>query len=204
MSTDDVFLQECSLSSSDTDIIATPNNFLEKSVDVMGNSLNPLVSEVHDDPKNDVKFRIRKKIHEKKLNHCRTTVTKDVAVSQPCKCPEAFDGRAVLRHMRYYVSCYASAIDYHGGSNDLKILIDRILGRVPRKRNHSLTWDALLNTLFDMRSLLEIIADALQDAANFKLSEQIKIGVRELQHITQCSTRAQSCVRRLSSHNSEL
>ena len=78
------------------DIIMEPWHFLEKSVKVFGSSLNPVVSHIHNDPKNDVKFRVRKTMCKKKTcEHCCSYNIQNVAADDPSNwsdCPEAFDG----------------------------------------------------------------------------------------------------------------
>lgn len=139
---------------------------------------------MHHDPNNNVKFSVRKKISEVRQQSRRISTTEMVAVDDPLKSPEAFDGRYVLRHMRSSYREYADSLDYHS-SSDLKILLATIIARVPKRRNPSFTWGALFETLFHMRWLVQSVVEGLQHTDRFSLAENIRWELNELQDITE-------------------
>ena len=174
-------------------MISDQHHFLEKSVDAIGTALNPLVSNMHDDPNNDVKFRTKKKVYDIKSRHIRTTVTKDVPVSNPAKSPEASDGRKVLKHMCQNYRQYADALNYQS-SSDFKTMLKQIIGRVPTRRNHSLTWDSLFNTVYHMRNLMEIIGECLEQTDKFTLADHAQDGGKRLREIAESANQAYKLV----------
>ena len=169
------------------DIIMEPNHFLEKGVAIVGKSLNPVVSSVHKDPSNEVKFCVRKKTDKKRTDRdCYTYTMKNLPASNPSdqwKCPEAFDGRNLLRHVRKHAPEYATFLDIRGSSHDLKMAIDLILGRIPRRPNHSLTTAALVHTLFHMEGLLEMFVRGLGSIGRYNLADEVNEGLKELRDI---------------------
>jgi hypothetical protein len=172
------------------DIISDQHHFLEKSIDTIGEVLNPLVSAEHHSPRSEVKFRTPKKVYENKRR--RTTVTEDTPVLDPANnqlCPEAFDGRQVLKHMCTYYRHYADTLNY-SCSSEFKMLIKQIVGRIPKRRNPSLTWDVLFNTLFYMRSFIEVVVEGLEDTDKLALADCTRAGINKLNDITENANRA--------------
>ena len=176
-------------------IMVEPPHLLDKSLQCMGVALNPVVTEVHNDPSNSVKFCTRKKIRTIKNKHRRATLTEDVPVNFPSdsvQCPEAFEGHRILRHMcqgkNFYE--YADALDYRK-PRELKSDIDQILGRIPGRRHPSLTWGSLFTTLNCMKSLLEKAYIGLQHANRFHLAFKINEGIDELGDIIKKASHVQ-------------
>ena len=174
-------------------IMVEPSLLIDKGLQHIGAVLNPVVTEVHNDPSNSVKFHTRKKIHIIKDKHRRrrTTVTEDVPVDSPSdsvRCPEAFEGRCILRHMHQGKNFYeyADELDYHK-PRELKSDIDQILGRIPGRRHPSLTWGSLFTTLNCMKSLLEKAYIGLQHANRLNLALKISEGISELDDIKKAS-----------------
>ena len=172
-----------------------PNHFLEKGVGIVGESLNPVVSHVHNDTRNQVSFRVRKKTRKHKTHeHCCTYTMEDIPVGDPSnytECPEAFDGRYILKHMQTNAAHYASFLDIRrGSSQSLKTSIDVILGCIPRKQNRSLTTDGLVHTLFYMEGLLETFEEGLQSTGRYNLAAHVKEGIGELSYIRTSAERA--------------
>ena len=156
------------------------NDFLQKSIDVLGATLNPVVSAMHNNPGNNVKFLTKKTVHQ-----CSDiTVAKIVPVADPSNselCPNAFDGRKVLKHMFHYYRSYADALDYPK-SLDFKVRVKQIIGRIPKRRNPSLTWGSVINTIFHMRCFIESIADCLEKNG---LASPLRNGTIQLLEITE-------------------
>ena len=176
------------------DIILEPNHFLEMGVNIIGKSLNPIVTSLHKDPRSKVKLYVRTKTGKQKTQKgCYTYRTRDVPVSDPSnnhKYPEAFDGRILLRHIRKYAPDYASFLDIRGSSHDLKTPIDVILGIIPRRLNPSLTTAALGHTLYYMESFLEIFDHGLESAGKHALAVCVKEGMNELKCVRNTANRA--------------
>ncbi|CAI8005212.1 hypothetical protein GBAR_LOCUS4095, partial [Geodia barretti] len=64
------------------DIILEPNHFLEKGVSIMGKSLNPIVTSLHNDPRSKVKLHVRTKTGKQKTQKgCHMYRTRDIPVS---------------------------------------------------------------------------------------------------------------------------
>ena len=170
----------------------SPWHFLEKSVEAVGSSLNPVVSYVHNDPRNDVKFRVRKKMCKKKMcEHCCTYNIQNVAANDPSNwsnCPEAFDGRKLLRHIKRNASYYASFLELRGSSHDLKTSVDLVLGMA--RPNHSLTTSGLVHALFQMEGLLGTILHGLTSVSRYELVPYIEEGLKELQNIRSIANHA--------------
>lgn len=179
------------------DIMVEPHHLLEKGIRLIGTALNPLVTEVHKNPNNSVKFCTRKKIRTIKKKNRRATLTEDVPVDSPMQCQEAFEGRCILRHMRQGKNFYeyADVLHYHK-PRELKSDIDQILGRIPGRRTPSLTWGSLFATLHCMESLLEKAHTGLQHANRFlalKINEGINgLGdiIEKASHVQQLSLRS--------------
>ena len=148
------------------------------------------MSAVHNDSSNDVKFRVRTRISKRKVdnNRCIFT-TQDIAVSNPSESPEASDGRLVLKHMCSAFRVYADVLDYP--SSEFKTHLSQIIGRTPRKRNPSLTWAILFNTLFLMRYFIEKVADVLESNDRYTLASLTRVGINELNDITENAKQAQ-------------
>lgn len=146
---------------------------------------------MHDDPNNDVKFRIRKQISKKRDNfNRRISVTEEVAVADPLKSPEASNGRCVLRHMRSAYREYADTLDYHS-SGTFKNLLSTIIAWIPKRRNASFRWKELFNTLLHMRWLIESVIEGLERTGRFSLADGISCGLNELRNITEGAKLAQ-------------
>ena len=176
-------------------IMVEPPHLLDKSLQHMGAALNPLVTEVHNNTSNDVKFYTRKKIRTFKHKQRRATLTEDVPVDFPSdnvQCPEAFEGRYILRHMRQGKNLheYADALDYRK-PRELKNDIDQILGRIPGRRHPSLTWGSLFTTLSCMKRLLEKAYTGLQHANRFNLALKINEGINEIDEIIEKASHVQ-------------
>lgn len=171
------------------DVISDQHHFLEKSVDVIGTALNPLVTNMHDDPNHDVKFRTKKKVYDIKLRDRRTTVTEDVPVPNPANSPEASDGRKVLKHMCQNYRQYADALNYKSSSN-FKRNLKQIIGRIPKRRNHSLTWDSFFNTVYYMRSFMETIGECLEETDMFAIADCARDGAKRLREIAEGANQA--------------
>lgn len=175
-------------------IIVEPHHLMEMAVKLIGRVFNPLVSDVHNDPGNDVKFHIKKKISTIKQNHRRATVTEDmpVASTSELQCPEAFDGRLVLRHMRRVDNFheYADALDYRN-PNDFKRDIGQILGRIPGRRNPSMTWVILFDTLYRMECFLKKAVEGLKCTNKFDLAPTISDSIQHLKDIIKKAKNAQ-------------
>jgi hypothetical protein len=169
------------------DVIPDPSYFLEKGVDAFGRALNPVVSAVHNDPKNDVKFRVRRKIDKQKpTKHRRTITTEDVPVSDPQdreQFPEAFTSRLLLQHMRKNAPFYTDFLSLRGSTNELRTPIDLVLWRIPRMRIPSLTSQAVVHTLFHMEGFLDLVTDGLESSEKFSLASDVKGGMSELRDI---------------------
>ena len=169
-------------------LISDQHEFLEKGIKAIGESLNPLVSDMHNSSRNEVKFRTKKKVFKRR----RTTITEDVAVSNPSNsqlCPEAFDGRPILKHICHYYRQYADMIDYES-SFDFKMKIKEIIGRIPKRPNPSLTWDVAIDTIYRMASFVEVIVEGLHNAANSTLAVSISGGVETLRDIAERANEA--------------
>ena len=169
-------------------IVQEPSHFLEGAIKAVGKGLNPVVLAIHDDPANDVKFRIKKKTTLDKQRHRRVTVTEEVPASSPNdreQCPEAFDGPTILKHMRRGGNLpeYADALDFR--SQDLKRAIDQILGRIPGKRNPTTTWDSLFDTLYRMTAFFTEISDGLTRNNKSTLASAVDEGKDQLESITE-------------------
>ena len=155
----------------------------------MGEALNPLVSDVHNDPNNNVKFQTKKKVYDAKEKRRRTTVTEDVPVANPASSPEASDGRKVLKHMCQNYRQYAALLDFKS-SFTFKSYMKQILGRIPKRRNPSLTWGALFNTLYHMRTFMENIGDGLESTDKFALAGFARDGAKRLREIAEGANQA--------------
>ena len=171
------------------DVISDQHHFLEKSVDAVGEALNPLVSDVHNDPNNSVKFHTKKKVYDAKEKRRRTTVTEDVPVSNPASTPEASDGRKVLKHMCQNYREYAALLDFKS-SFTFKSYMKQILGRIPKRRNPSLTWITLFDTLYRMQRFLENIGECLESTDKFALAGFACDGAKRLREITEGANQA--------------
>jgi hypothetical protein len=176
-------------------IVAEPRQFMEKAIESVGKAMNHAVATVHHDPQNDVKFYIRKTIFVKKEKHRRTSTTEDVPVSDPAnslQCPEAFDGRLVLRHMsrKNNFHEYAALFDYRK-PRDFKSSIDQVLGRIPGRRNPLITWDILRDTLARMKDFMLNAIAGLVHANKYNLAIEISNGMEELDDITENANHAQ-------------
>ena len=169
-----------------------PCHFLEKGVKAVGSSLNPVVSCIHNDPRYDVKFRVRKMMCKKKTReHCCSYNTEDVAANDPSNrfdCPEASDGRKVLRHIKRNASNYASFLELRESSHDLKTPVDLVLGMV--RPNHSLTTAGLIHAIIQMEGLLETFLHSLTSTGRYDLVPYIEEGIKELQNIRSTANRA--------------
>ena len=185
-------MQEPSLVSPDT--ILEPKYFLERGVDIMGKSLNAIVTFLHNDPGSGVKLNVRTKTRKQKMhNSCYIYEARDIPVTDPSNghwCPEAFDGRILLRHIRKHAPDYASILDIRGSSYDIKKPIDLILGMIPRRINPSLTTSGLVHTLFHMEGFLEIFFEGLESNGRHALAVYVKEGIDELKNIRNTATHA--------------
>ena len=144
---------------------------------------------MHNDPRNNLKFRVRRRIsktssRENRYRRTSESVTEMVAVDDPSKSPEAFDGRCVLRHMRSAYREYAAALEYRS-SSDFKNLLATIIYRAPKKRNSSFTWRELDHTLLHMRWLIEGAIEGLENTDQFTLADKVRWGLNELKDITE-------------------
>ena len=149
---------------------------------------------MHCSPRNDIKFHAQKKLYLKKENR-RLRATEYVPVSDPSdslQCPDAFEGRNVLRHMRRGINFheYATILDYRD-PKDFKSGIDQILGRIPGRRNPSMTWDILFDTLSRMQNFLLSARAGLERTNQYGLATEISNGIEELNDITEKASQAQ-------------
>ena len=150
----------------------------------MGKYLNPFVSAMHNDANNEIKFRVPKKIYDVRRNHRRTSVVERVPVVNPLESPEAFDGRYVLQHM-HSVSAFRIYAETLGTTpSEFKKMIKQILGRIPRRRNPSFTWQLLFDTFYLMRNFIEKVADGLESSTKSNLVAGLYIAMHELDAIT--------------------
>ena len=177
------------------DVIADPCHFVEKGIESVGKTLNRIVSTVHHSPQNDVKFHTRKKIYVKKEKCRRMCETEDVPVLDPSdslQCPEAFEGRNVLRHMRRGTNFheYAALLDYRD-PRVFKSGIDQVLGRIPGRRNPLMTWDILFDTLSRMKNFLLNATNGLERTNKHILATEIKNGMEELDDVIDNANQAQ-------------
>lgn len=177
------------------DVIADPHHFVEKGIESVGKTLNHIVSDMHHSPRSDVKFHTRKKTSVKK-EKCRCMwETEDVPVLDPSdslQCPEAFEGRNVLRHMRRGSNFheYAALLDYRD-PREFKSGIDQVLGRIPGRRNPLMTWDILFDTLSRMKNFLLNATDGLERTNKHILATKIKNGMEDLDDIIENANQAQ-------------
>ena len=150
---------------------------------------------MHHSPWNDVKFHTQKRLYAKKENHCRVRATKYVPVLDPSdsvECPDAFVSRNLLRHMRRANNFheYATLLDYRN-PRDFKSGIDQILGRIPGRRNPSMTWVILFDTLSRMQSFLLNAQAGLERTNKYGLATEVSNGIEELSDITEKARQAQ-------------
>ena len=150
---------------------------------------------MHNDPQNDVKFRTQKMIFLKIKKYRRMSATEDVPVSDPsdrAQCPEAFEGHVLLRHMRRgnNFHAYADLLGYQD-PRFFKNDIDKVLGRIAGRRNPSMTWAILFDTLFHMKNLLLTARAGLECDDKFSLVAKINTGIEELEDITEKANQAQ-------------
>ena len=176
-------------------VLAEPGQFIEKAIGSIGKGLNSIVATVHHDSTNNVRFYTRKIVSVKKEQHRRMSTTEDVPVSDPSnglQCPEAFDGRLVLRHMsrRSNFRTYAELLDYRNPKN-FKSSIDQVLGRIPGRRNPSMTWDLLRDTLARMKDFMFNARAGLVHTNKYNLAIKISNAMEELNDITEKANKAQ-------------
>ena len=170
------------------DLILDKKEFLERAVETLGSTMNTFISAMHHDPGYKVKF-----LKEKKVYKCdNITVVKKVAVSDPSDpqlCPEAHDGREVLYHMRHYCNQYADAIDYQSYP-DFKEKLKQIIGKVPKKQCHALTWYGTIDTIYLIKSFIEMIVEGLESTNRLSLAESTRPGIEKLRVIAERAIQA--------------
>ena len=155
-----------------------------------GKSLNHVVSAVHNDPSNDVEFHVRRRISKRKVdNNLCILTTKDMTVTNPSKSPEASDGRLVLKHMRSAHRVYGDVLGYP--SSQFKTYLSQIIDKTSRKRNPPLPWAILFNSLFLMRNFIKMVVDGLEGNDRYSLASLTRVGINELNDITENAKRAQ-------------
>ena len=108
------------------------------------------------------------------------------------QCPQAFEGNVLFRHMRRRdnIHEYADLLGYHD-PKDFKNDIDKILGRIAGRRNRSMTWVILFDTLFHMKNLLQTVRAGLECTNKLSLAAKVNDAMEELEEITEKANQAQ-------------
>ena len=155
------------------------------------------MSDVHNDPRNDVKFRVRKKIYKLRTDVNRHISTTEDKAVDPSECMEAFDGRRILKHLRSESAfrVYADILDI--SSSEFKKHLCEIIGRTQRRPNPSLTWPTLFDTLYRMRNFIDCVANGLEGSDKSSLAVVIQQGVNDFNDIIKNAEDAQQLLSQL-------